>query len=175
MGTWGGAGAGVIVADTVVHVHIGCTFGDLPGRIALDANSRFTRDGSYVLRAFPVLIGPTLPAQFSGVVEGNRLTIVVAVNDTTSGRVVALGPVTVTLGSEPQLGPCPICTGPGMRQMARPAAPAGLFASAAGRTISLRSAFVAERGRTLPGQRHRGVIASDAAGVQGVLKSRISK
>jgi hypothetical protein len=115
-GTWGGKNAGVIVTDTALtHVHIGCTFGDIKGIIALDENGRFVVDGTYVLRAYPVYVGPELPAQFSGVVVGRQLTIAVAVNDTVEKKVVSLGPVTVTLGTDPQMGPCPICTVPGMR------------------------------------------------------------
>ena len=115
IGTWGGENAGAIVTDSVTHVHVGCTFGDIKGRVPLDATGRFTVDGTYILRAYPVLVGPELPAQFSGVVDGNRLTLAVAVNDTVAKRVVALGPVTVTLGTEPRMGPCPICRVPGMR------------------------------------------------------------
>ena len=113
LGRWGGENAGAIVNDTIAHVHIGCTFGDIPGRVPLDADGRFTVDGSYVLRAYPVYVGPTLPAQFSGVVVGKTLTIAVAINDTVSKQVVVRGPVTVTLGTEPKLGPCPICVVPG--------------------------------------------------------------
>lgn len=123
IGTWGGDGAGIIATDTVTHVHVGCTLGDIPGRVTLDANGRFTANGTYVLRAFPVFIGPTLPAQFSGVVVGRTLTFAVAVNDTVEKRVVALGPVTVQLGAEPRLGPCPICRVPGMRIAAVVASP----------------------------------------------------
>ena len=115
LGEWGGDNAGVIVSDNATHVHIGCTFGDMPGIIPLDANGRFTIDGSYVLRAFPIQIGPSLPAQFSGRVVGARLTLVIAVNDTTEDKVVALGPVTVQFGRQPEMGPCPICRIPGAR------------------------------------------------------------
>jgi hypothetical protein len=114
-GTWGGSNAGVIVADSVTHVHIGCTFGDVAGPIELDSDGRFTINGTYVLRAYPVVTGPSLPAQFSGQVTGRTLTLAVAVNDTVDKKVVALGPVTVIHGEEPQLGPCPICRIPGMR------------------------------------------------------------
>lgn len=117
IGTWGGENAAAIVNDTIVHVHVGCTFGDIKGRVHVDDNGRFTVNGTYVLRAYPVLVGPELPAQFSGVVEGNTLTLAVAVNDTTQVKVVALGPVSVTLGTEPRMGPCPICTVPGMRMI----------------------------------------------------------
>lgn len=115
-GTWGGDNAGVIVTDSVTHVHVGCTFGNIPGNVTFDADGRFTVDGSYVLRAYPVMVGPTLPAQFSGRVAGRRLTLAIAVNDTVEKRVVALGPVTVVYGRTPSMGPCPICRAPGPRR-----------------------------------------------------------
>lgn len=111
-GTWGGENAFVMVTDSVTHVHIGCTFGNLPAIVPLDAQGRFTLNGSYVLRAYPVYIGPELPAQFSGQVVGRALTLAVAVNDTVAKEVVALGPVTVVHGREPNMGPCPICVAP---------------------------------------------------------------
>ncbi len=112
LGTWGGDNAGVIVTDSGTHVHIGCTFGDLPADVPLDGAGRFTIDGSYVLRAYPIMVGPRLPAQFSGRVVGSKLTIGVAVNDTVEKKVVALGPVTVVYGHPPEMGPCPICRAP---------------------------------------------------------------
>lgn len=122
LGTWGGDNAGAIVTDTIAHIHIGCTFGDIKGRIPLGTDGRFTIDGKYVLRAYPVYVGPELPAQFSGVVSGNTLTLAVAVNDTVQKKLVSLGPVTVTFGTDPRMGPCPICTVPGMRRMTATAA-----------------------------------------------------
>lgn len=112
VGTWGGDDSGVIVTDAAVHVHVGCTFGDVTGTIPLDVSGRFTVDGSYVLRAYPVQTGPSLPAQFSGRVIGRRLTLVIAVNDTVERKVVALGPITVEYGRAPEMGPCPICRTP---------------------------------------------------------------
>ena len=112
-GTWGGENAGAIVGDTIAHVHIGCTFGDFRPPAALDLAARFNVEGSYTLRAFPVAVGPTLPAVFTGIVNGNQLTISVAVDDTVEKKLVALGPVTVVLGREPRMGPCPICRRPG--------------------------------------------------------------
>lgn len=112
VGTWGGEGAGAIVTEAGVHVHVGCTFGDIPGEVPLDPDGRFTVDGTYVLRAYPVVVGPPLPAQFSGRVVNRTLTLAIAVNDTVERRVVALGPVTVVYGREPRLGPCPICRVP---------------------------------------------------------------
>lgn len=117
VGTWGGENAGVIVTDSLTHVHIGCTLGDIPTRITVDATGRFVVDGSYILRAFPIQLGPRLPAQYSGRLSGRTLTLAVAVNDTTTGQVVALGPITVQLGRDPAMGPCPICRTPSAEGM----------------------------------------------------------
>jgi hypothetical protein len=108
-GTWGGDDVGLIVNDVVAHVHFGCTFGDFPLPLALDEDDRFNLAGEYLLRAFPVAVGPPLPARLSGVVQGRRITLTVAVNDTVENRLVLLGPATVVYGREAEMGPCPIC------------------------------------------------------------------
>jgi hypothetical protein len=108
-GTWGAEGAGLIVGDSVTHLHIGCTFGDMPAPIAIGSNGSFDIAGSYVLRAYPVMIGPSLPARFVGHLSGSRLTVTVTVDDTVQRTTVIRGPVTVTFGETPKLGPCPIC------------------------------------------------------------------
>jgi hypothetical protein len=112
LGTWGGDNSGMIVGDTAVHLHIGCTFGDVSGRISLDGSGQFDVAGSYMLRAYPITIGPSVPARFVGRVEGAKATITVTVNDTVEHKTVVLGPVVVTLGADPQMGPCPICRRP---------------------------------------------------------------
>ena len=119
-GTWGGSGAGVIVTDSALHVHIGCSFGDVLGVVALNANGTFSSDGSYMPRAYPIAIGPAVPARFSGKVQGRALTITVIVNDTVTKMERVYGPVVVTYDREPQLGPCPICRVPGMTAPAKP-------------------------------------------------------
>ncbi len=119
IGTWGGKEAGVLVGDTLTHIHIGCTFGNVRGRVTLDADGRFTRTGSYVLRAFPVQIGPAMPATFSGRVSGETLTIRVTVRDTIEKKDVAFGPASVRLGTEPTMANCPICRIPGDRSSPR--------------------------------------------------------
>ena len=108
-GTWGGENVALILEDADAHVHIGCTNGDFSAPLAVDDDGRVSVAGSYVLRAYPIQIGPSLPAQFAGVVDGRRLTFTVAVNDTVEKKLVVLGPVTVTFGVEPRMGPCPIC------------------------------------------------------------------
>lgn len=113
VGTWGGNNAGLIVTDTVAHVHIGCTLGNFPAPVTVGDNGRFNVTGSYVLRAYPVFVGPYHPAQFAGRLEGTSLTLTVTVSDTVEKKTVTLGPVTVTFMQEPRMGPCPICKKPG--------------------------------------------------------------
>ena len=111
-GTWGGNNAGAIVDDTLAHVHIGCTYGNFKGPTPLDANGHFSVSGDYMLRAYPIEVGPSVPAQFNGDVDGNVLTLTVIVNDTVEKKTQTLGPVVLKFGKEPQMGPCPICRKP---------------------------------------------------------------
>lgn len=110
-GTWGGDGAGMIVSDSGMHLHIACTFGDASGRVPLD-QGRFDVAGSYTLRAYPVAVGPSLPARFTGRVFGTTATVTVTIDDTVQHQTVVRGPVVVKYGDEPRLGPCPICVRP---------------------------------------------------------------
>jgi len=41
LGTWGGDSAGMIVSDTAMHLHVACTYGDVSGRIPVDASGTF--------------------------------------------------------------------------------------------------------------------------------------
>jgi hypothetical protein len=115
-GTWGGNNAGAIVTDSQAHIHIGCTFGDISGLVPLSSDGSFSVAGSYVLRAYPIMVGPSLPAQFSGRVQQrfglSTLTLTVVVNDTVAKTTQTLGPVDVTFGKDPNMGPCPICRVP---------------------------------------------------------------
>src|ERR1700694_1883701 len=108
VGTWGGDNAGLIVSNTDVHIHIGCTLGDAVGPIHPDANGRFEATGTYNVDAYPVDRGITHPATFTGQIIDQTMTLTVSLTDI--ARV--LGPVTLTYGKEPQMGPCPICRVP---------------------------------------------------------------
>ncbi|MEO8334561.1 MAG: hypothetical protein ABI664_06300 [bacterium] len=112
LGTWGGDDAGMIVGNTAMHLHVGCTYGDVSGRIVTDADGRFDVAGSYLLRAYPIAVGPTMPARFVGRVEGSVTTVTVTVNDTVQHASIVKGPVVVQFGEAPRLGPCPICRRP---------------------------------------------------------------
>ncbi len=112
LGTWGGENSGMIVSDTAMHLHVACTYGDVSGRISLASNGQFDVAGSYLLRAYPIAVGPTMPARFTGRVDGGKATVTVTVNDTVEHKSVVLGPVVVTWGTDPKMGPCPICRRP---------------------------------------------------------------
>ena len=105
VGTWGGDNAGLIVNNTDIHVHIGCTLGDAVGPIRTDANGRFEATGTYNVDAYPVDRGIVHPARFVGQIRGETMTLTVSLTDITR----VLGPVTLIHGKEPKMGPCPIC------------------------------------------------------------------
>jgi len=112
LGTYGGDSGGMIVGDTAMHLHIGCTFGDVSGRVPVDADGRFDVAGSYTLRAYPITVGPAVPARFTGTIDGDRVVVRATVDDTIAHQTVVRGPVSLRLGVEPKLGPCPICRRP---------------------------------------------------------------
>jgi hypothetical protein len=116
IGTWGGDNSGAIVTDTLAHIHIGCTYGDIEGRVRLDEDGKFKETGSYLLHAYPIAAGPTMPAEFTGSVAGTTLMVTVVVHDTVEDKLVTMGPAKMTFGKEPAMGPCPICRTPGSRE-----------------------------------------------------------
>ena len=115
LGNWGGDSAAMIVSDTAMHIHVGCTFGDVSGQIQIDPTGTFDVQGNYTLRAFPIAVGPTVPAEFVGHVtsaKGGTAMVTVTVNDTVGHQTVVRGPVIVVLGQSPTLMPCPVCRRP---------------------------------------------------------------
>jgi len=102
----------MIVSDTAMHLHIACTYGDVSGRVHVDASGAFDAVGSYLLRAYPIAVGPTMPARFVGHLAGRSVVVTVTVNDTVQHTTVTRGPATVALGENPRDLPCPICRRP---------------------------------------------------------------
>ena len=105
VGTWGGENAVLFADDTSAHVHIGCTYGNIHLLIAPNADGRFDVTGVQNITAYPVDRGILHPARFSGRIIGASMTLTIALTDTA----VTLGPVQLTYGKEPHMGPCPIC------------------------------------------------------------------
>jgi hypothetical protein len=108
VGTWGGDNAGLIATDSSAHIHIGCTVGDIHQPVVADSSGRFDVPGIYNITAYPVYRGPDHPARFSGRIVGRVMSLTVTLTDTA----VTLGPVQLTFGKEPRMGPCPICRSP---------------------------------------------------------------
>ena len=81
VGTWGGDNAGLIVSGANVHVHIGCTLGDVIGPIRPDSTGRFQVTGTYNVDAYPVDRGIIHPASFTGRIVGQTMTLTVALTD----------------------------------------------------------------------------------------------
>jgi len=104
-GTWGGDNAGLIADDTSAHAHIGCTYGNVHQQIVADASGKFDVPGEHDITAYPVDRGIQHPARYAGTILGQTMTLTVTLTDTA----VTLGPVQLTLGKEPRMGPCPIC------------------------------------------------------------------
>lgn len=118
IGTWGGKDAGMIVTDSGAHVHVGCTLGDVPVPIMLDAQGRFDVEGSYNLTVHPIASGIFLPARLTGEVNLLALALTITVDDTVNHRTVVLGPIRLRWGVRPEMGPCPICASPADRMRA---------------------------------------------------------
>jgi hypothetical protein len=106
LGTWGGNDAGLLVAAQGAHGHIKCTLGDTEGRIPLDGQGQFDVPAKWNVNAYPIDQGIVHPARMSGITDGEVLTYSVRLTDTGE----KLGPASVTLGSEPQMVNCPICS-----------------------------------------------------------------
>jgi hypothetical protein len=104
-GMWGGENAALMADDTSAHIHIGCTYGNIHQQIVLDAGGRFDLPGEQNITAYPVDRGILHPARFVGRVSGGNMTLTITLTDTT----VTLGPVNLSYGKEPRMGPCPIC------------------------------------------------------------------
>ena len=65
-----------------------------------------------MLRAYPIAVGPAVPAHFSVQLTGTTLTAIATVHDTMQQNIVVRGPVTFMLGAEPRMANCPICRSP---------------------------------------------------------------
>jgi hypothetical protein len=107
-GEWGADHAQVVASDSVTEVTYGCTSGEFAGSIPLDASGRFAVNGSFSPYAGPISANGPMPAQFSGLVEGNTLTFAIAVSDTVEHRVISLGPQVVVLGQPANIVVCPL-------------------------------------------------------------------
>jgi hypothetical protein len=111
-GEWGGDHVDVVASQTQTSVLLGCMSGVFSGNIPLDANGRFTANGTWNLSIGPVRLDGNMPAQLSGQVSaqmsGRTVTIAVAVYDTTLKQVTSLGPQSAEFGKASIGQICPV-------------------------------------------------------------------
>jgi hypothetical protein len=75
-GGWAGDGACLSITDRTCDLVAGCGHGRF-ARPTLRADGTFVVDGSYRIEAGPIGIDPAPPAKFSGVLNGDGLTLTV--------------------------------------------------------------------------------------------------
>ncbi len=104
-GTWAGEHIHLEVTEQGGQVEYDCAHGSIDQRIVLDAQGHFKVKGTHVReRGGPVRKGEEdgKPAQFSGQVTGNKMTL--TVSDTATGE--SLGEFILTYGQSPRLMKC---------------------------------------------------------------------
>jgi hypothetical protein len=102
LGEWGADGAQFVVGDSLIEVSGDCTGGEFPAKDVHVADGRFTVAGTW-----QIFLGPTVPAQLSGVIAGNTLNFAVAAWDARSNRLLEYGPFEVVHGTHASLVVCP--------------------------------------------------------------------
>ena len=81
--------------DTYTGTLVGLTDGE--STLRLEASGNFTLEGQHV---------------FTGTIDGDRIVVSATIDDTIAHQTVVRGPVSLRLGVEPNMGPCPICRRP---------------------------------------------------------------
>jgi hypothetical protein len=105
-GTWGGEHIQLEVSEQGGQVEYDCAHGSIDQKLVLDAQGRFKVTGTHVHeRGGPTRKGEGEnghPAQFSGQITGNKMTL--KVTETDSGE--SLGEFNLTYGQTPRLMKC---------------------------------------------------------------------
>jgi hypothetical protein len=97
-GHWAGGGACVDVSPLDVAVVMACSVAHFPLPLAV-SNNHFETNGTYAITAGPARPDPGVPAHFSGVIDGNELTLTISPVNTSPPLTIH-----VTYGSDE---PCP--------------------------------------------------------------------
>jgi hypothetical protein len=80
IGRWSGNGVCLSVTAATCDLVAGCGHGQFPAP-ALRADGTFDVDGTYRIEVGPISINPAPPATFSGVLNGQTLTVTVTPRD----------------------------------------------------------------------------------------------
>ena len=105
-GAWGGTHVGLVLGEDGGTLEYDCASGSIRGPLRLDASGSFAAIGTHVPRqGGPEIEGrepPRLPAEYSGTVRRERMTLRVRIPSTG----VEIGPLTLRRGAEPILFHC---------------------------------------------------------------------
>jgi hypothetical protein len=105
-GTWGGTGAALKVTDSGAKIEADCANGQMPGPLTLDAEGRFTVEGTWTAEhAGPIRNDEEAAAakvRYAGHVSGSTMALEVSLME--SGQ--NIGSFTLTFGSDGQLRKC---------------------------------------------------------------------
>jgi len=105
-GVWGGEHVRLRVTDAGGQIEYDCAHGTVAEPLVLDAQGRFNVKGTHVREhGGPIRVGlepATLPARYTGSVEGQKMTLTVTLTD----EQTTIGTFTLTRGGEGQLWKC---------------------------------------------------------------------
>ena len=104
-GAWGGIGVRMWADATGVSIETDCSHGSLVGPVFLDAQGRFSGEGTYSFEGGPTPVGgfPVHEVLYSGLVENDQMTLTVRFILLPSSEQVRL---TATRGVTPKLNKC---------------------------------------------------------------------
>jgi len=102
LGTWGGSGVGMDVAQGGAMLEFDCSHGTIDGPINLDATGGFAVDGVYFQEGGPIGMGTGVPARYQGDVVGQQMTLTVTNLDT----MMKVGAFSLTFGSNANIVKC---------------------------------------------------------------------
>lgn len=101
-GTYGGAHASLVAADSHATVELDCAHGRTSGPLRLSAGGRFDVPGTFVHEGGPAMSGSPAarPARFTGTLDGETLQLRIVLLDGASG------PYSLRRNSRPILYKC---------------------------------------------------------------------
>lgn|SRR5258708_30702744 len=104
LGRWGGDRVELLVASNSATVTFCCATGSIDQALVPDASGRFDAVGTYAFQGGPIPVGgnPSVPAHYSGAVDGSTMILQVATPS------AMLGPFTLIFGRAGLLQDC-IC------------------------------------------------------------------
>ena len=102
-GSWGGDHVSLVLTAETGELEFDCASAVIAGGLSVDGSGTFSADGRYSSRGGPEQAGrprPSAPARFSGSISGDRMTLLVRVEQS------EIGSFALRRGAEPVLFRC---------------------------------------------------------------------